>query len=152
MIDNLAIRECLCLSCDETCSPTYGNVVSTGAGPCGTCAKYGFNKNAATKLYFLEHTEKGLAKIGITNVSTSGAYDRVADFTRLGWWERSRTVFDTGREAEAVEQNIHRKLREMGHQVDEKAAREACGNLGGHTEVFWLAGVEELLEEGYRIE
>ncbi len=116
--------EFLCLSCDETCSPTYGNVVSTGAGPCGTCAKYGFNKNAATKLYFLEHTEKGLAKIGITNVSTSGAYDRVADFTRLGWWERSRTVFDTGREAEAVEQNIHRKLREMGHQVDEKAARK----------------------------
>ena len=38
------------------------------------------------------------------------------------------------------------------YQVDEKAAREACGNLGGHTEVFWLAGVEELLEEGYRIE
>jgi hypothetical protein len=101
------------------------------------------NMEAPTKLYFLEHTEKGLAKIGITNVSTSGAYDRVADFTRLGWWERSAKRCDTGREAEAVEQLIHRKLEAMGHQVDEATAREACGRHRGHTEVFWLGGALE---------
>jgi hypothetical protein len=130
-----------CGRCHNLCYPCYANAVHTGTGPCGACGTGGLDMNAETTLYYLQHARLGLAKIGITG--TNSTQDRVAGFERLGWKLRTSKVYTTGHEAKKFEKRIHDHLRARDHQVDKEIAREGCGGMNGHTEVFWLAGVLE---------
>jgi hypothetical protein len=90
-------------------------------------------------LYLLVHFELGVAKIGITNEGS----DRIERFVERGFDCLDVIRYDTGREAQGIEQTLHHFLRAKGCQPDRKrdeifASRveEAIGDLYGHTEVF----------------
>ena len=90
-------------------------------------------------LYLLVHSDLGLAKIGIANEGSR----RIEWFAERGFECLDVIRYDTGREAEDIEQTLHKFLRAKGCQPDRKrdeifASRveEAIGDLYGHTEVF----------------
>ena len=128
---------CRCGTCAREVTPTYSSI-QIGSG-CRWCAVGGLNYNAPTDLYLLVHSDLGLAKIGITNEGSR----RIEWFAKRGFECLDVIRYDTGREAEDIEQTLHRFLRAKGCQPDRKrddtfASRveEAVGHLMGHTEVF----------------
>ena len=128
-----------CGRCGQLCTPTYASVISRDQGPCRWCSVGSLDYNAPTDLYLLVHFELGVAKIGITNEGS----DRIERFVERGFDCLDVIRYDTGREAQGIEQTLHHFLRAKGCQPDRKrddtfASRveEAIGHLMGHTEVF----------------
>jgi hypothetical protein len=97
-----------CLSCDHIWEPTPGDVNTQKSG-CPRCARKGFNKTVASRLYLIKNGEN-IGKVGITNNDTK--MDRVARFNQLGWETVKIWHFDIGQKAYDAEQETIRWCRE----------------------------------------
>jgi rRNA maturation endonuclease Nob1 len=100
--------KCRCLTCGNEISPKYSNVRS-GQGACRFCATKGIDYNKPAYLYFMHHKDFDSLKIGISNSEASA--NRIKIHTKFGWTLIEKHDFLTAKDAEIVEQNLLKWIR-----------------------------------------
>jgi hypothetical protein len=119
----------------------------TGGKGCPTCAKSGFDPNAAGYLYFLQHDEWEMLQVGITNYPTR----RIHEHELLGWTALEVRGPMDGYLANDLETGILRALKKRGARFAHKAGGS---RFDGWSEA-WLrhsldvASMRELLDFVY---
>lgn len=118
---------CQCVRCGTEVTPRYANVYTTGKG-CVPCGRW---MNRAMDLYVVYSETLNAVKLGITYHQSQ----RLGKLRRAGFQVVGTIPFAVGNKAFAVEQDILRKVRLLGHEP--KLTKEDMGEAnGGHTESF----------------
>lgn len=104
---------------------------SNGSG-CPFCTTNGFSTGRSGRVYFLQHSERDLYQIGISN----NAKRRLAQHARSGWQVIEISSSMPGHEARSYEQGALRLLRTLGAQF---ANDIGLAKFDGYTEA-WVRG------------
>jgi hypothetical protein len=111
---------------------------------CPSCAKYGFNPNRDSHLYFLEHKNWQMYQIGITNEIEN----RLRRHTKLGWEVVELRGPMDGQLTQQWEKAILRMLKAKGADLSNS---KIAGKFDGYSEAwskstFEVDSIKELMK------
>lgn len=106
-VNNATPWASLCMKCNRTVYPRYGNMRTSQSG-CRWCSPRGANFALPGLVYLVTHEGLNAHKIGISNIGT----DRVENHRRQGWMVHAERRFEVTYDAYRVEQAVLRWWRE----------------------------------------
>jgi predicted GIY-YIG superfamily endonuclease len=121
-----------CQTCGEEVAPHFSTVQNGGG--CRYCAPYGIDLKKPSSVYLLRHNHHEALKVGITN----DRVERLIEHERQGWSLIDLWSFDSGRDAQNVEQTVIAAWNQFEYAVTAEEMPQR-----GYTETVSLEDVSE---------
>jgi hypothetical protein len=105
---------------------------------CAQCAQFGFKPHEPAVLYFIQNTQLGARKIGITNLMNTSS--RISRFEHHGWEVIHTAQHSSGSVIRELERRILRSWIRDELQMPAHLGKRDMRGIGGETETFGMDG------------
>ncbi|MEY4989919.1 MAG: hypothetical protein RIS08_145 [Actinomycetota bacterium] len=125
----------VCSSGHEWMAAVYSRANGNG---CAQCAQFGFKPHEPAVLYFIQNTQLGARKIGITNLMNTSS--RISRFEHHGWEVIHTAQHSSGSVIRELERRILRSWIRDELQMPAHLGKRDMRGIGGETETFGMDG------------